>query len=182
MTSCYSRFTAGSAASHSLLQSPKLLPPPPATALVSCYLRDHHANQRLPTKLLVRSSKRNNNNNNIYVLAAAAAAERSDGDEATVGDLVDKRKSGERTVEINVTGKSNDRRVEVVIAAAVTVVLGVGNRVLYKLALVPLRHYPFFLAQLATFGYLIFILFFWLISIDFSFSVFKKKIICVSGM
>lgn len=154
MTSCYSRFTAGSAASHSLLQSPKLLPPPPATALVSCYLRDHHANQRLPTKLLVRSSKRNNNNNNnIYVLAAAAAAERSDGHEATVGDLVDKRKSGERTVEINVIGKSNDRRVEVVIAAAVTVVLGVGNRVLYKLALVPLRHYPFFLAQLATFGY-----------------------------
>ncbi|PWA84855.1 hypothetical protein CTI12_AA155730 [Artemisia annua] len=31
--------------------------------------------------------------------------------------------------------------------------LGVGNRVLYKLALVPLNKYPFFLAQLATFGY-----------------------------
>ncbi|KAL8055586.1 hypothetical protein ABFX02_04G065900 [Erythranthe guttata] len=48
-----------------------------------------------------------------------------------------------------------DRRVEVVVAAATTVVLGVGNRVLYKLALVPLKHYPFFLAQLATFGYVI---------------------------
>ncbi|CAN6485978.1 unnamed protein product [Victoria cruziana] len=47
------------------------------------------------------------------------------------------------------------RRVEVVGAAAMTVILGVGNRVLYKLALVPLRQYPFFLAQLATFGYLI---------------------------
>ncbi|KAJ0076240.1 hypothetical protein Patl1_34722 [Pistacia atlantica] len=44
------------------------------------------------------------------------------------------------------------RKVEVVVAAAVTVVLGIGNRVLYKLALVPLKHYPFFLAQLATFG------------------------------
>ncbi|KAL6516360.1 hypothetical protein OROGR_019665 [Orobanche gracilis] len=45
-----------------------------------------------------------------------------------------------------------DRRGKVIVAAAATVVLGVGNRVLYKLALVPLKHYPFFLAQLATFG------------------------------
>lgn len=52
-------------------------------------------------------------------------------------------------------GENRDRTVEVVIAAAVTVVLGVGNRVLYKLALVPLKHYPFFLAQLATFGYVL---------------------------
>lgn len=44
---------------------------------------------------------------------------------------------------------------EVAVAAAVTVALGVGNRVLYKLALVPLKHYPFFLAQLATFGYVL---------------------------
>lgn len=42
--------------------------------------------------------------------------------------------------------------VEIGVAAVATVVLGVGNRVLYKLALVPLKHYPFFLAQLATFG------------------------------
>lgn len=41
---------------------------------------------------------------------------------------------------------------EVVAAAVVTVVLGTGNRVLYKLALVPLKEYPFFLAQFATFG------------------------------
>jgi hypothetical protein len=47
-----------------------------------------------------------------------------------------------------------DRTVKVAVAAAITVVLGVGNRVLYKLALVPLKHYPFFLAQLATFGYI----------------------------
>ncbi|XP_027331034.1 protein CLT1, chloroplastic [Abrus precatorius] len=48
-----------------------------------------------------------------------------------------------------------NRAVEVAAAAAATVVLGVGNRVLYKLALVPLKQYPFFLAQLATFGYVI---------------------------
>lgn len=51
-------------------------------------------------------------------------------------------------------GKSGgNRRAEVLVAATATVVLGVGNRVLYKLALVPLKQYPFFLAQLATFGY-----------------------------
>lgn len=48
---------------------------------------------------------------------------------------------------------SVNRTVEVMVAAAITVALGVGNRVLYKLALIPLKHYPFFLAQLATFGY-----------------------------
>ncbi|XP_035830620.1 protein CLT1, chloroplastic isoform X3 [Helianthus annuus] len=44
------------------------------------------------------------------------------------------------------------RRAEVAVAAVATMGLGVGNRVLYKLALVPLKQYPFFLAQLATFG------------------------------
>ncbi|XP_073146415.1 protein CLT1, chloroplastic [Henckelia pumila] len=52
-------------------------------------------------------------------------------------------------------GGGVDRRVEVMLAVAATVVLGVGNRVLYKLALVPLKHYPFFLAQFATFGYVL---------------------------
>ncbi|KAG4909206.1 hypothetical protein JHK82_055247 [Glycine max] len=51
--------------------------------------------------------------------------------------------------------ESGNRSAEVVLAAAVTVVMGAGNRVLYKLALVPLKNYPFFLAQLATFGYVI---------------------------
>ncbi|KAF7153205.1 hypothetical protein RHSIM_Rhsim01G0195400 [Rhododendron simsii] len=64
------------------------------------------------------------------------------GGEREVGDLVGKVVGGDRTAEV-------------LVAAGVTVVLGVGNRVLYKLALVPLRHYPFFLAQLATFGYVV---------------------------
>ncbi|XP_073301182.1 protein CLT1, chloroplastic [Primulina huaijiensis] len=52
-------------------------------------------------------------------------------------------------------GGGVDRRGELMVAIAATVVLGVGNRVLYKLALVPLKQYPFFLAQLATFGYVL---------------------------
>ncbi|KAK4773564.1 hypothetical protein SAY87_028583 [Trapa incisa] len=63
----------------------------------------------------------------------------------------------DRAVEIGrVWGRGVDKRtVEMAIAAAATVVLGVGNRVLYKLALIPLKQYPFFLAQVATIGYTI---------------------------
>ncbi|CAK8538647.1 unnamed protein product [Lathyrus sativus] len=55
----------------------------------------------------------------------------------------------------DVAESSENRAAEVAVAAAATVVMGVGNRVLYKLALVPLKQYPFFLAQLSTFGYVI---------------------------
>lgn len=41
----------------------------------------------------------------------------------------------------------------IAVASAAVVALAVANRVLYKLALVPLKSYPFFLAQLTTFGY-----------------------------
>ncbi|OIW16284.1 hypothetical protein TanjilG_19000 [Lupinus angustifolius] len=51
--------------------------------------------------------------------------------------------------------EEGNKAVKVAVAAGVTVVMGVGNRVLYKLALVPMKQYPFFLAQLATFGYVI---------------------------
>jgi hypothetical protein len=49
-------------------------------------------------------------------------------------------------------GAGRSAGMEVAIAAAAVVAMGTGNRVLYKLALVPLREYPFFLAQFATFG------------------------------
>eukprot|EP00249_Psilotum_nudum_P018140 c26658_g1_i1 orf=128-664(+) len=45
----------------------------------------------------------------------------------------------------------SSREVQIAGAAAVAIMLGVTNRVLYKMALVPLRNYPFFLAQLTTF-------------------------------
>ncbi|KAK7276656.1 hypothetical protein RIF29_17800 [Crotalaria pallida] len=73
-----------------------------------------------------------------------------------VGDrrVEDLAADGENEEEVMESGKRR-RAVEVAAAAGVTVVMGVGNRVLYKLALVPMKEYPFFLAQLATFGYLI---------------------------
>ncbi|ERN18450.1 protein CLT1, chloroplastic isoform X1 [Amborella trichopoda] len=49
--------------------------------------------------------------------------------------------------------RERSRKLEVVIGACVTMMFGVANRVLYKMALIPLKQYPFFLAQIATFGY-----------------------------
>lgn len=43
-----------------------------------------------------------------------------------------------------------------ILAVAAVVVLGVTNRVLYKMALAPMGSYTFFLAQFQTFGYLAF--------------------------
>ncbi|XVF36565.1 hypothetical protein REPUB_Repub19eG0068500 [Reevesia pubescens] len=43
----------------------------------------------------------------------------------------------------------------ITICSAVTITLAVANRVLYKLALVPMKEYPFFLAQFTTFGYVV---------------------------
>ncbi|KAG8369173.1 hypothetical protein BUALT_Bualt15G0123700 [Buddleja alternifolia] len=58
--------------------------------------------------------------------------------------------------EISPPSKSNgngNRKLAVMACSFVTVALAIANRVLYKLALVPLKEYPFFLAQLTTFGY-----------------------------
>ncbi|KAK2981033.1 hypothetical protein RJ640_005925 [Escallonia rubra] len=41
----------------------------------------------------------------------------------------------------------------ILVCSAITVVLAIANRVLYKLALVPMKEYPFMLAQINTFGY-----------------------------
>ncbi|KAL1222515.1 Protein CLT2 [Cardamine amara subsp. amara] len=43
----------------------------------------------------------------------------------------------------------------IVVNSVVIVALAVANRVLYKLALVPMKQYPFFMAQLNTFGYVV---------------------------
>lgn len=47
------------------------------------------------------------------------------------------------------------RNLKVGSTAIATIALSVTNRVLYKMALVPLQDYPFFLAQFLTFGYVI---------------------------
>ncbi|XP_010419799.1 PREDICTED: protein CLT3, chloroplastic-like [Camelina sativa] len=60
---------------------------------------------------------------------------------------------GENEVERSHVVVDHVGTAEIVVWAAATAAFGVGNRVMYKLALVPLKQYPFFLAQLSTFGY-----------------------------
>ena len=47
------------------------------------------------------------------------------------------------------------QQLQVGATATATILFSVSNRVLYKMALVPLKDYPFFLAQALTFGYVI---------------------------
>ncbi|XP_052201810.1 protein CLT2, chloroplastic isoform X2 [Diospyros lotus] len=66
----------------------------------------------------------------------------------------DPDKSTPAEAENSTSTSSNAKtRLLVVSFVAITAVLSLANRVLYKLALVPMKDYPFFLAQLSTFGY-----------------------------
>lgn len=49
-------------------------------------------------------------------------------------------------------GSGSGANVILLTSSVITVTLAVANRVLYKLALVPMNNYPFFLAQFITFG------------------------------
>ncbi|KAK4482795.1 hypothetical protein RD792_009965 [Penstemon davidsonii] len=134
MSACCRRLTAATpAASHHI---PRRL---------SSSINFLHVNHRKEHGIVLRSRR--------WVIEAAAVGPR--------GVEEEHKKSGPHRCcscdgdALVVMERNVDRRVEVMVAAAATVVLGVGNRVLYKLALVPLKQYPFFLAQLATFGYVI---------------------------
>ncbi|GAV66859.1 hypothetical protein CFOL_v3_10369 [Cephalotus follicularis] len=59
------------------------------------------------------------------------------------------------TIRASSNSKLSPNRKIIIICSALTVTLAIANRVLYKLALVPLKQYPFFLAQLSTFGYVV---------------------------
>ncbi|KAH1110670.1 hypothetical protein GLYMA_04G096800v4 [Glycine max] len=50
---------------------------------------------------------------------------------------------------------SNSSSKLVLLSSTIVVTTAVANRVLYKLALVPMKEYPFFLAQFITFGYVV---------------------------
>uniref|UniRef100_A0A6N2L333 Uncharacterized protein n=2 Tax=Salix viminalis TaxID=40686 RepID=A0A6N2L333_SALVM len=161
MTSCYRRLTTG---------------PTPPSGPAQSRQRSTADNLSLPRKrisinqqpgILLRSSRQYSRS---FIIEAVGPGDRSDGGneaekagpcaymsgDQTVGDVIGRLEiNGKRTISGSDNRSKEDRTVEVAVAAAVTVVLGVGNRVLYKLALLPLKHYPFFLAQLATFGYVI---------------------------
>ncbi|KAL5582675.1 hypothetical protein UlMin_015117 [Ulmus minor] len=154
MTSCFHRLAAGAVADRTIC-----IRPPPRAADVSRLPRDF-AEQRREIGLRSRPPKTEKHLRAVEAVGAGGAWERSDDAEGekvvacsyAIGDQ--RAAAAEERIEFE-AAESGNRAVEVAVAAAVTVVMGVGNRVLYKLALVPLKRYPFFLAQLATFGYVI---------------------------
>ncbi|KAE8732375.1 phenylalanine N-monooxygenase-like [Hibiscus syriacus] len=146
MTSCYRRITIGPTAMNIPVQPLKSRHP----VEIPLFPRCSYNNIQFSFGISLRPR-------NFRRVQAVRPEGRSEG-----GDNAEKVRPGpgrcfysveDRTVEVE-KGEKN-RTVEVVLAAAMTVVFGVGNRVLYKLALVPLKRYPFFLAQLATFGYVV---------------------------
>nr|KJB35701.1 hypothetical protein B456_006G124500 [Gossypium raimondii] len=147
MTSFVRRLTVGSTIPHVPVHHQKFKP----TIEIPAFPLLPHNNQR-PLGIALRSRK-------YWRVEAVGPVGRSEGGDGTKkagggpGPGPCSYSLGDRTTEVE--RRERNRTVEVVVAAGVTVVLGVGNRVLYKLALVPLKHYPFFLAQLATFGYVL---------------------------
>ncbi|KAE8812415.1 protein CLT2, chloroplastic-like [Hordeum vulgare] len=121
-----------------LLSAPLPCPPPPLL---------RHGTRRFPAPL--RSSLP------LPPLRLALAAARGGGG----GRLPVETRRVRAAAAVRVSGGGGDGETEsgagtgITAAAAVTVALAVMNRVLYKLALVPMKNYPFFLAQVLTFGY-----------------------------
>ncbi|KAK2445408.1 CRT (chloroquine-resistance transporter) transporter [Trifolium repens] len=64
-----------------------------------------------------------------------------------------------------------------VFLSVTTVSLAVANRVLYKLALVPLNNYPFFLAQFTTFGYVV--IYFSILYIRYRLGIVTKEMLAI---
>ncbi|KAJ1298355.1 hypothetical protein BS78_01G446300 [Paspalum vaginatum] len=89
-------------------------------------------------------------------LRLAAARGDGDGGRRFVGTSGSWSARASRGVRVSaITGDGGGGGTGIAAAAVATVVLAVMNRVLYKLALVPMKDYPFFLAQLTTFGYVL---------------------------
>ncbi|KAL0728241.1 hypothetical protein Bca4012_024334 [Brassica carinata] len=129
-------------------------------SMISLIRRNHHLNLRLPSPIAPVSRR--------WLIEAVPEQVRSpwEGSDDDGGAHADVKKPGVCGYAITgneIEGSSGDlvdgdqqkhvNTMEMVMWAAATAAFGVGNRVMYKLALVPLKQYPFFLAQLSTFGY-----------------------------
>ncbi|KAJ8492175.1 hypothetical protein OPV22_013896 [Ensete ventricosum] len=66
---------------------------------------------------------------------------------------------------------------KIAVTSTVTILLAVLNRVLYKLALVPMKEYPFFLAQVTTFGYVA--VYFFILYVRYSAGIVTKEMLAL---
>lgn len=160
MTSYCYRITAGAGLSNRPIRLSRMTTSSSRTVEISRlpqnYCSNHHQQR---SRMVLRSRK---------IIRAAAVenlssftTEEEEEEEKSESESDQDRTAEMESEEEEENGEKKNKKmdqsqtVKVAVAAAVTVVMGVGNRVLYKLALVPLKQYPFFLAQLATFGYFV---------------------------
>ena len=200
MTSYCYRITAGAGVSNRPIRLSRMTTSSTRTVEISrlpqkyCSNHHHHHHQQQRSRMVLRSRKI------IRAAVVEAVGPCGDGEDkaAAAGpyayavenlssltteeeeeesdqDRTAAMESEEENGEKKNKGMDQSQTVKVAVAAAVTVVMGVGNRVLYKLALVPLKQYPFFLAQLATFGY--FFSFSSFLSLTFVFLLLSKLIL-----
>ncbi|CAN8299416.1 unnamed protein product [Cochlearia groenlandica] len=140
-TSSSRRLTTGSIASISSVQSHYSANRSQSISLIR---RNHHHTDRLRLTSIAPSSRR------WLIEAVPKSVKKPAG---VCGYAISDNEiegSSDHVVETE-----NVKTAEIIVWAAATAALGVGNRVMYKLALVPLKQYPFFLAQLSTFGYVV---------------------------
>ncbi|XP_010491972.1 PREDICTED: protein CLT3, chloroplastic [Camelina sativa] len=153
-TSCSRRLTTGLTTSISSVQSHSVNRPQSISLTIR--RRNHHINPP-PRLLLVPSSitPRFITRRRTIESLSPPPEKRSSYRSAIKNPGVCGYAIGENEVERSSSHVVVDHvgTAEIVVWAAATAAFGVGNRVMYKLALVPLKQYPFFLAQLSTFGY-----------------------------
>nr|XP_043609081.1 protein CLT2, chloroplastic [Erigeron canadensis] len=106
------------------------------------------SSSRYYSKPTTNSNKNYNNNNNGFGIGISYRKKEMDHGHKSDGPKFVARSSSGSESRMNSSSKGR-----IIFWSGVTLVLAVGNRVLYKLALVPMKDFPFFLAQLNTFGY-----------------------------
>ncbi len=125
----------------------------PMTGVVCCCSKDDDYASRVlrsqlgdPQKLGRRRRRRKQEEELLVVVRASSSSE--------VSSSANQCEGGDH-FEVVLGREISKRDLRVATTALAAVGLSVANKVLYKMALVPLNKYPFFLAQVNTFGYVI---------------------------
>ena len=119
---------------------------PQVTGFSRCVAHSSHWSQLYALRPQPWRSQALRNRTNIKRIVAASSDKHETNDKRIVADAD----------HVSILGKEVPKeQLGVGATATATILFSVTNRVMYKLALVPLKDYPFFLAQALTFGYVV---------------------------
>ncbi|CAK9198674.1 unnamed protein product [Sphagnum troendelagicum] len=129
----------------------------PMTGVVCCCSKDDDYASRVlrsqlgdPQKHGTRRRRRKQEEELVVVVRASSSSEVS----SSASSSANQSEGGDH-FEVVLGREISKRDLRVATTALAAIGLSVANKVLYKMALVPLNKYPFFLAQVNTFGYVI---------------------------